>query len=105
MRSWEMLVSIGGPSFWGAALPGGGRTCLTCHSRETGTLSPQDVQALFAADPEDALFRHDGRDDGQGHGVSSETPSRMTSYPAVTRLPLQRRRVPSQRDGFGRGFG
>ncbi|HEX6624768.1 MAG TPA: hypothetical protein VF064_13730 [Pyrinomonadaceae bacterium] len=49
---------------------GNGRTCLTCHSPETGTLSPQDAQRRFAEDPRDPLFLHDGSDDGQGNGVS-----------------------------------
>ena len=40
---------------------GNGRTCETCHSRSTGTLSPEDVRALEANDP---LFLHDGLDDG-----------------------------------------
>ena len=40
---------------------GNGRTCETCHSRSTGTLSPSDVQALEANNP---LFLHDGLDDG-----------------------------------------
>jgi cytochrome c peroxidase len=44
---------------------GNGRTCATCHSRDTGTLSPTDVQARFSANPDDALFRHDAFDDGQ----------------------------------------
>jgi hypothetical protein len=43
---------------------GNGRTCLTCHPVETGTLSPEDVQARLVADPDDPLFRHDGLDDG-----------------------------------------
>jgi len=43
---------------------GNGRTCETCHSRKTGTLSPRDVQLLLKTDPDDALFRHDGTDDG-----------------------------------------
>lgn len=47
---------------------GNGRTCLTCHSRETGTVSPQDAQHRFAANPADPLFLADGSDDGQGHG-------------------------------------
>src|SRR5262245_28507391 len=29
---------------------GNGRTCLTCHSRETGTVSPKDARARFRAD-------------------------------------------------------
>jgi len=49
---------------------GNGRTCQTCHSRETGTVSPEDAQARFAKDPNDPLFVHDGSDDGLGHGVT-----------------------------------
>jgi len=49
---------------------GNGRTCATCHSGQTGTVSPQDAQARFQANPGDPLFLHDGSDDGQGHGVS-----------------------------------
>jgi cytochrome c peroxidase len=49
---------------------GNGRTCLTCHSRATGTVSPQDAQARFLANPADPLFAHDGSDDGQGNGVT-----------------------------------
>ena len=39
---------------------GNGRTCLTCHSRETGTVSPQDAQHRFATNPADPLFLADG---------------------------------------------
>jgi hypothetical protein len=49
---------------------GNGRTCLSCHSRATGTVSPQDAQARFQANPQDPLFVHDGSDDGQGNGVA-----------------------------------
>lgn len=49
---------------------GNGRTCLTCHSRETGTVSPEDAQQRFALDQHDPLFVHDGSDDGQGNGVT-----------------------------------
>ena len=46
---------------------GNGRTCLTCHSVQTGTVSPEDAQARLAADPNDPLFVHDGLDsDGVG---------------------------------------
>jgi cytochrome c peroxidase len=48
---------------------GNGRTCLTCHSRKTGTVSPADARARFLANPHDPLFLHDGSDDGLGHGV------------------------------------
>jgi cytochrome c peroxidase len=43
---------------------GNGRTCETCHSRSTGTLSPDDVQQLLKDEPSNALFLHDGLDDG-----------------------------------------
>jgi cytochrome c peroxidase len=49
---------------------GNGRTCLTCHSRKTGTVSPQDAEARFQANPLDPLFLHDGSDDGLGHGAT-----------------------------------
>jgi len=49
---------------------GNGRTCLTCHSRKTGTVSPRDAQRRFHANPHDPLFVHDGSDDGLGNGVS-----------------------------------
>ena len=43
---------------------GNGRTCETCHSAGTGTLSPEDVQERFRENPNDPLFLHDGLDDG-----------------------------------------
>jgi len=49
---------------------GNGRTCQTCHSQATGTVSPDDAQKRFAQNPNDPLFLHDGSDDGQGHGTS-----------------------------------
>lgn len=49
---------------------GNGRTCATCHSRETGTVSPEDAQQRLQQDPNDPLFLHDGSDDGKGNGVS-----------------------------------
>ena len=49
---------------------GNGRTCLTCHSQKTGTVSPRDAQARRQADPSDPLFVHDGSDDGHGVGVT-----------------------------------
>jgi hypothetical protein len=48
---------------------GDGRTCLTCHSRETGTVSPEDAQRRYYKDPADPLFVDDGTDDGAGRGV------------------------------------
>jgi cytochrome c peroxidase len=49
---------------------GNGRTCRTCHSQGTGTVSPQDAQNRFRQDPNDPLFLLDGSDDGLGHGVT-----------------------------------
>ena len=40
---------------------GNGRTCETCHSPSTGTLSPEDIGLMSPSDP---LFLHDGLDDG-----------------------------------------
>jgi hypothetical protein len=49
---------------------GNGRTCLTCHSRETGTVSPEDAQRRFVENAGDPLFVHDGSDNGAGQGVT-----------------------------------
>ncbi|MGH8237287.1 MAG: hypothetical protein ACREXP_09740 [Steroidobacteraceae bacterium] len=49
---------------------GNGRTCLTCHRRSTGTVSPAEAQSRFAHDPGDPLFLADGSDDGQGYGAT-----------------------------------
>lgn len=49
---------------------GNGRTCTTCHSPETGTVSPEDARRRFEENPNDPLFLHDGSDDGHGNGVS-----------------------------------
>ena len=43
---------------------GNGRTCRTCHSVETGTLDAGDMLERLTNDPDDALFVHDGLDDG-----------------------------------------
>ena len=48
---------------------GNGRTCLTCHSFETGTISPEDAQRRYSENRYDPLFLHDGSDDGKGNGV------------------------------------
>jgi len=56
--------------FQSATLGGNGRTCETCHSASTGTVSPADARKRFRKDPTDPLFVHDGSDDGLGHGVS-----------------------------------
>ena len=48
---------------------GNGRTCETCHSQATGTVSPEDAQARFKKNRRDPLFVHDGSDDENGDGV------------------------------------
>jgi cytochrome c peroxidase len=47
---------------------GNGRTCSTCHTKDTGTLTLADVRRIIdKADPEDALLLHDALDeDGAG---------------------------------------
>jgi cytochrome c peroxidase len=52
------------------AFGGNGRTCLTCHSRESGTVSPDEARRRFVRNPKDPLFRADGSDDGYGNGAS-----------------------------------
>ena len=43
---------------------GNGRTCQTCHSKHTGTLSLADVQRIIdKADPDDRFLIHDALDD------------------------------------------
>ncbi len=49
-----------------ATFGGNGRTCGTCHGHETGTLAPAEVEARFAVDPGDPLFRPIDSDDGAG---------------------------------------
>lgn len=56
--------------FEDATFGGNGRTCQTCHSQNTGTVSPADAQKRFKQNPNDPLFIHDGSDDGLGGGSS-----------------------------------
>jgi len=63
---------------------GNGRTCLTCHSRETGTISPVDAQRRFVLNQRDPLFLHDGSNDGQGHGVTRV----LTEATFLVEIPL-----------------
>jgi hypothetical protein len=66
----SLVVKDGQQLFEHETFGGNGRTCLTCHSRETGTISPQDAQQRLQNDPNDPLFLHDGSDDGRGNGVT-----------------------------------
>jgi cytochrome c peroxidase len=49
---------------------GNGRTCSTCHTSTTGTISPIEAQRRFKTNARDPLFLHDGSDDGRGNGSS-----------------------------------
>jgi len=62
-------VSEGKRLFEQETFGGNGRTCRTCHSAQTGTVSPADAQLLFKTHPGDPLFVGDGSDDGNGHGT------------------------------------
>ena len=43
---------------------GNGRTCLTCHTKRTGTLTLDDVQRIIdKSDPDDPFLIHDALDD------------------------------------------
>ena len=63
---------------------GNGRTCRTCHSSDTGTISPQDAQKRYRRNPSDPLFLFDGSDDGQGHGVNRM----LTDATVLVEIPL-----------------
>jgi cytochrome c peroxidase len=49
---------------------GNGRTCSTCHTSGTGTISPIEAQKRFEENARDPLFVHDGSDNGTGKGAS-----------------------------------
>src|SRR3954470_22847291 len=63
---------------------GNGRTCQTCHSSDTGTVSPRDAQRRYRRNPSDPLFLFDGSDDGQGHGVNRM----LTDATILVNIPL-----------------
>ena len=63
-------VSEGKRLFESETFGGNGRTCGTCHSKTTGTVSPRDAQLLFKTRPKDPLFLADGSDDGLGNGTT-----------------------------------
>src|SRR5215211_4716454 len=67
-KAQEVERSDGKRLFERETFGGNGRTCLTCHSRETGTVSPADARIRFNIDRSDPLFVHDGSDDEDGDG-------------------------------------
>ena len=65
----ELGIELDGKTLFDKETFGGnGRTCLTCHSKDTGTLTLSDVQRIIKkADPSDAFLIHDALDeDGVG---------------------------------------
>jgi cytochrome c peroxidase len=69
---------------------GNGRTCLTCHSEDTGTVSPDDARRRFRLDRHDPLFVHDGSDDddGDGFGDGNQVTRMLTDATILMRIPL-----------------
>jgi cytochrome c peroxidase len=69
---------------------GNGRTCKTCHSEETGTVSPNDAQLRFKQNPSDPLFVHDGSDDddGDGFGDGQHVTRMLDSATILMRIEL-----------------
>lgn len=80
----ELRLFSGRHLFERETFGGNGRTCVTCHSRDTGTVSPADAQDRFARYPNDPLFRGDGSDDGAGQGVSRI----LADATVLVRVPL-----------------
>jgi len=66
----NIVATKGGHLFENETFGGNGRTCRTCHSRENGTLTPTQVEALFVSDPGDPLFRSIDSDDGYGNAYT-----------------------------------
>lgn len=106
----------GRPLFTHETFGGNGRTCETCHPLATGTLTPEEVQARFAANPRDVLFADLDSDDEQGHGfnnllldanirVTLKLPSniRLADDPATTSVSVWRG-IPSTLDSALQDF-
>ena len=65
--STEALQQVTGQSLFESATFGGnGRTCLTCHSSETGTFSLAEAKARYLANSCEPLFRPIDSDTGNG---------------------------------------
>jgi cytochrome c peroxidase len=69
---------------------GNGRTCLTCHSEDTGTVSPEDARRRFRINRHDPLFVHDGSDDddGDGFGDGNHATRMLADATILMRIPL-----------------
>lgn len=55
--SLDLQQQSGKQLFHSETFKGNGRTCVTCHSDKTGTMSPQQIAALYASNPQAPLFR------------------------------------------------
>ena len=78
----EELIS-GEGTFKYSTFGGNGRTCRTCHGDQSGTISPGEVQTLFALSPGAPLFRSLDSDDGVGNSYT-----RLRNF-ATIRVKLQ----------------
>ena len=86
------LVEEGRVVFTEETFDGNGRVCSTCHEPEQfGTITPEFVQARYAEDPDDPLFRPIDSDDGLG--VSYE---RLQEH-ATVRVPMD---LPTHESGL-----
>jgi cytochrome c peroxidase len=87
---------------------GNGRTCMTCHTVRTGDITREHIQARFAEDPFDPLFRPIDSDDGTGASynrvlthatfrVFVDLPPniQLADDPAATRVALFRSTLPT----------
>ena len=63
---------------------GNGRTCVTCHTLKTGTVSPEQARDRAIENPLDPLFVFDGSDDGRGNGIRRMT----TDATILVTIPL-----------------
>lgn len=59
-------VALGKRLFERETFDGNDRTCSTCHTKRTGTISPEQIQELYEEDPENPIFRSIDSDDGEG---------------------------------------
>ncbi len=80
----ELFVELDGRKLFDKETFGGnGRTCQTCHSKRTGTLTLEDVQRIIEKRDPDALLVHDALDDD---GVGT---TRLQAHATIRmRIPL-----------------
>ncbi|MDQ3263845.1 MAG: hypothetical protein M3Y59_09310 [Myxococcota bacterium] len=70
--SWSEAQSLlrGAKVFTTEKFGGNDRTCVTCHSLSTGTVTPAEANRRFARDRRDPLFRAIDSDQGDGASYS-----------------------------------